>query len=81
MIGSAVGLLYLVASTGETGISLSQDTFHSEKEGPLHLILCKEVETVKLFMLCRKFMTHLAELQGCMRDYLAQNGNGKVGGL
>lgn len=35
---------YLVASTSKTSISLSEDTFHSQKEGALHLILCSELK-------------------------------------
>lgn len=72
---------YLVASTGKTSVSFSEDTFHSQKEGALHLILCRELKKhAKLFMLYYKSMSYT--VQHPWGDaYREQSVNGKAGVL
>lgn len=69
---------YLIASTGETSISFGEDTFHSEEEGPFHLILCTKSKREAL-------ANQFSECIDCVtvslgfRAYREQSVNGKAG--
>lgn len=69
---------YLVASAGETSISFSEDTFHSQKEGAFHLVFCREY--AKLLILYDESMSYTAQ-HAYVVDYHEQSVSGKAGVL
>lgn len=74
---------HLVASTGETSVSFSKDTFHSQKEGAFHLIFYREVKKKtdkKSYFCCKTIICHMSYAAHVwVAGYLEQSVNGTAG--